>query len=42
MIDRLCIFEDQHYRKLLPLVYTRPVYELRLGILTLRQKLQRR
>jgi UDP-N-acetylglucosamine diphosphorylase/glucosamine-1-phosphate N-acetyltransferase len=40
MIDRLCIFEDQHYRRLLPLAYTRPVYDLRLGILTLREKIQ--
>lgn len=38
MTDRICIFEDQFYRRLLPLVYTRPVYDLRCGILTLRQK----
>lgn len=41
MIKKICIFEDQHYRKLLPLVYTRPVYDLRCGILTLREKIQR-
>ena len=40
MIDSICIFEDQHYRSLLPLSYTRPVYDLRCGILTLREKLQ--
>ena len=41
MIDSICIFEDQHYRQLVPLVYTRPVYDLRCGALTLRQKIQR-
>ncbi len=41
MINRICIFEDQFYRHLLPLVYTRPVYELRCGILTLGQKIRR-
>lgn len=28
----ICIFEDKGYSKLLPIVYTRPVYELRCGI----------
>jgi UDP-N-acetylglucosamine diphosphorylase/glucosamine-1-phosphate N-acetyltransferase len=28
----ICIFEDRHYRNLLPLVYFRPVYELRCGV----------
>ncbi len=42
MVDSICIFEDQHYRHLLPLSYTRPVYDLRCGILTLRQKIQQR
>ncbi len=42
MIDSLCIFEDPSYRKLLPLTHTRPVYDLRMGILTLREKIQRR
>ncbi len=36
----LCVFEDAYYRRLLPLSYTRPVYDLRCGILTLRQKIQ--
>jgi UDP-N-acetylglucosamine diphosphorylase/glucosamine-1-phosphate N-acetyltransferase len=36
----ICLFEDPHYRKLLPLVYTRPVYDLRCGILTLREKIR--
>ena len=42
MMKRICIFEDQRYRGLLPLVYTRPVYDLRCGVLTLREKVQRR
>ena len=42
MIDRICLFEDQYYRRLLPLVYTRPVYDLRCGMLTLREKFQKR
>jgi len=42
MVNRICIFEDQHYRRLLPLVYIRPEYELRCGILTLRQKIEKR
>lgn len=41
MIDSICIFEDQQYRNLLPLTYTRPVYDLRCGIMNLREKLQR-
>ena len=41
MIDRICLFEDPHFRRLLPLVYTRPVYDLRCGMLTLREKVQK-
>ncbi|HID96151.1 MAG TPA: transferase [Candidatus Latescibacteria bacterium] len=37
----ICIFEDAGFRKLLPLVYTRPVYELRCGVMTLREKIVR-
>jgi UDP-N-acetylglucosamine diphosphorylase/glucosamine-1-phosphate N-acetyltransferase len=39
--SHLCVFEDNLYRRLLPLVYFRPVYDLRCGILTLREKLHR-
>lgn len=39
--SHLCIFEDNFYRRLLPLVYLRPVYDLRCGILTLREKILR-
>ena len=41
MIESICIFEDEYFRRLLPLVYTRPVYDLRCGIETLRQKIER-
>ena len=41
MAGTICIFEDPQYAKLLPLVYTRPVYDLRCGILTLREKIHR-
>ncbi len=36
----VCIFEDSKYSHLLPLVYFRPVYELRCGVLSLRAKLE--
>jgi len=42
MTDRICLFEDQFYRRLLPLVYTRPAYDLRCGMLTLREKVGKR
>jgi UDP-N-acetylglucosamine diphosphorylase/glucosamine-1-phosphate N-acetyltransferase len=37
----ICIFEDETYRKLLPLVHLRPVYDLRCGITTLKEKITR-
>lgn len=37
----ICIFEDIYYSRLLPLVYTRPVYELKCGITTLSEKILR-
>ena len=37
----LVLFEDERYSKLLPLVHTRPVWELRCGISTLLEKIQR-
>lgn len=39
MATSICVFEDNFYRRLLPLVYFRPVYDLRCGILTLREKI---
>ena len=41
MASALCLFEDTDYRKLLPLVYTRPVYDLRCGTCTLGEKIIR-
>ena len=41
MAQALCLFEDANYRKLLPLVYTRPVYDLRCGTCTLGEKIIR-
>ena len=37
---QVCIFEDHHFRTFLPLVDFRPVYELRCGALSLRQKIE--
>jgi UDP-N-acetylglucosamine diphosphorylase / glucose-1-phosphate thymidylyltransferase / UDP-N-acetylgalactosamine diphosphorylase / glucosamine-1-phosphate N-acetyltransferase / galactosamine-1-phosphate N-acetyltransferase len=36
--DTLILFEDEGYRLLLPLVHTRPTFELRCGIFTLRER----
>jgi UDP-N-acetylglucosamine diphosphorylase/glucosamine-1-phosphate N-acetyltransferase len=41
MIDTICVIEGIYYSKLLPLVYFRPVYDLRCGILTLKEKVQK-
>lgn len=40
MIESICLFEDPQYSNLYPLVYFRPTYDLRCGILTLREKVQ--
>jgi UDP-N-acetylglucosamine diphosphorylase/glucosamine-1-phosphate N-acetyltransferase len=40
LVDTICIFEDQYFSRLLPLVYFRAVYELKCGILSLREKIQ--
>lgn len=37
----ICIFEDEFYRKLLPLVRFRPVYDLKCGITSMREKITR-
>lgn len=42
MVDSIVIIEGIYYSRLLPLVYFRPVYDLRCGILTLKEKIQRR
>jgi UDP-N-acetylglucosamine diphosphorylase/glucosamine-1-phosphate N-acetyltransferase len=38
MSDTVILFEDEGYRPFLPLVYSRPVFELRCGIFTLRER----
>jgi UDP-N-acetylglucosamine diphosphorylase/glucosamine-1-phosphate N-acetyltransferase len=42
MVDSICIFEGIYFTRLLPLVYFRPQYDLRCGILTLREKVEKR
>ena len=37
----ICVFEDERWSDLLPLVYCRPVYELRCGISSLLDKIRR-
>jgi UDP-N-acetylglucosamine diphosphorylase/glucosamine-1-phosphate N-acetyltransferase len=39
MSDTIILFEDEGYRAFVPLVYSRPVYELRCGIFTLRERI---
>jgi len=41
MSTPICIFEDEKYRNFLPLTYVRPVYDLRCGVLTIREKIQK-
>jgi UDP-N-acetylglucosamine diphosphorylase / glucose-1-phosphate thymidylyltransferase / UDP-N-acetylgalactosamine diphosphorylase / glucosamine-1-phosphate N-acetyltransferase / galactosamine-1-phosphate N-acetyltransferase len=38
---QVCLFEDEKFQNLLPLVYLRPVYDLRCGILTLKRKFEK-
>jgi UDP-N-acetylglucosamine diphosphorylase/glucosamine-1-phosphate N-acetyltransferase len=41
LVRNICIFEDKGFENLLPLTYTRPVFELFCGMSTLREKLVR-
>jgi UDP-N-acetylglucosamine diphosphorylase/glucosamine-1-phosphate N-acetyltransferase len=41
MVDSICVFEDTAYRNLLPLVHLRITSDLRCGITTLREKIER-
>jgi UDP-N-acetylglucosamine diphosphorylase/glucosamine-1-phosphate N-acetyltransferase len=41
MASQVCIFEDDQYERLFPLVYFRPVYNLRCGISSLKEKIIR-
>ena len=36
---QICIFEDNNYSDFEPLVYSRPVYDLRCGMDTLKEKI---
>lgn len=36
----ICLFEDSGFSNLLPLVYTRPVYDLNCGIMSIREKIE--
>src|SRR5690242_5253311 len=38
MTDTVILFEDESYRAFLPLVYSRPVFELRCGLFTGRER----
>ena len=33
-MQHICVFEDSRHSQLIPLVYTRPVFELRCGLFT--------
>src|SRR5689334_15893897 len=39
MSETIILFEDEGYRPFLPLAHTRPVFDLRCGIFTLRERL---
>ncbi|MBI4417596.1 MAG: GlmU family protein [Ignavibacteriales bacterium] len=41
MVSHLCLFEDTFSDRLLPLSYFRPVYNLKCGILSLKEKVMR-
>jgi len=41
MVPQICIFEDDHFAQFLPLVHLRPVFALRCGIFSLKEKIQR-
>ena len=42
MFDTILIFEDEFHNNLFPLTYTRPIFDLRCGILTLQEKIEKR
>lgn len=41
MNKTICIFEDRKFKNFLPLTYFRPVYDLRCGILTIAEKIEK-
>lgn len=40
MSTPICLFEDSHYARLFPLTLTRPVFDLRCGMLSLKEKIE--
>ncbi|MDI6808910.1 MAG: putative sugar nucleotidyl transferase [Candidatus Eisenbacteria bacterium] len=42
MLPAICIFEDERFSQFYPLSLTRPVYELHCGIISLREKIEKR
>ena len=42
MVNNIILFDDDNWTGLLPLTYTRPICELRVGILTIKEKWERR
>lgn len=42
IMENIILFDDQHWQSLLPITYTRPISEIRIGILTINQKWQKR
>lgn len=41
MRENICVFEDSKFSQLFPLVYCRPVFELKCGILTLEERIKK-
>lgn len=41
MSNNICLFEDDNFEDLYPLSLTRPLYEIRLGMMSLRERLER-
>jgi UDP-N-acetylglucosamine diphosphorylase/glucosamine-1-phosphate N-acetyltransferase len=37
----VCLFEDEYFEFFLPLTYTKPIFELKCGIFSLRERIQR-
>ena len=40
--ENIILFDDDHWQSLLPITYTRPIAEIRIGILTIREKWEAR
>jgi len=40
ILENICIFEDNLFENFLPLTYSRPVFELKCGFKTIREKIQ--